>query len=87
MLIIGIVRAWELVGDRATGIIASIAVLTGHGHNPGAPLPASALPDPAGTEGQATPDRRPSPGQTTPGVNAAAARTASKTASMPAPSR
>lgn len=29
-LIIGIARAWELVGDRATGIIASIAVLTGH---------------------------------------------------------
>lgn len=30
LLIIGIARAWELVGDRDTGIIASIAVLSGH---------------------------------------------------------
>jgi hypothetical protein len=29
-LLTGIARAWELVGDRDTGIIASIAVLTGH---------------------------------------------------------
>jgi len=29
-LIVGIARAWELVGDRETGIVASIAVLTGH---------------------------------------------------------
>ncbi len=29
-LLIGIARAWELVGDRDTGIISSIAVLTGH---------------------------------------------------------
>jgi hypothetical protein len=29
-LIVGIARAWELVGDRDTGIIASIAVLSGH---------------------------------------------------------
>ncbi len=29
-LIVGIARAWELVGDRDTGIIASIAVLAGH---------------------------------------------------------
>jgi hypothetical protein len=29
LLIIGVARAWELVGDRDTGIIASIAVLTG----------------------------------------------------------
>jgi hypothetical protein len=29
-LILGIARAWELVGDRDTGILASIAVLTGH---------------------------------------------------------
>lgn len=26
-LIVGVARAWELVGDRDTGIIASIAVL------------------------------------------------------------
>jgi hypothetical protein len=30
LLIIGVARAWELVGDRDTGIIASVAVLTGH---------------------------------------------------------
>jgi hypothetical protein len=35
LLIIGIARAWELVGDRDTGIIASIAVLSGRdpGHD------------------------------------------------------
>lgn len=31
-LLVGVARAWELVGDRDTGIIASIAVLTGHEH-------------------------------------------------------
>lgn len=36
-LLVGIARAWELVGDRDTGIIASIAVLTHHGP----PRPAS----------------------------------------------
>jgi hypothetical protein len=30
MLLIGIARAWEMVGDRGTGIVESIAVLTGH---------------------------------------------------------
>jgi hypothetical protein len=29
-LILGVSRAWELVGDRDTGIRASVAVLTGH---------------------------------------------------------
>ncbi len=29
-LIIGIARAWELVNDRETGIVSSLAVLTGH---------------------------------------------------------
>lgn len=29
-LVVGIARAWELVGDRDTGLSASIAVLTGH---------------------------------------------------------
>lgn len=29
-LIIGISRAWELIGDRDTGLAASIAVLRGH---------------------------------------------------------
>ncbi len=50
LLIIGILRAWELVGDRETGLIASIAVLTGHDRNPDGPYPASVLPDPAETE-------------------------------------
>jgi hypothetical protein len=49
LLIIGIVRAWELVGDRSTGILSSIAVLAGHDHNPDGPPPAPALPDPAQT--------------------------------------
>jgi len=30
-LIVGVSRAWELVGDIDTGLTASIAVLTGHG--------------------------------------------------------
>ena len=30
LLMIGIARAWELVGDRGTGPLASIALLTGH---------------------------------------------------------
>jgi hypothetical protein len=50
LLVIGIARAWELVGDRDTSVIASIAVLTGHDRNPDGALPASALPDPAETE-------------------------------------
>jgi len=37
LLLIGIARAWELVGDRDTGIIASIAVLTGHDPSPDGP--------------------------------------------------
>jgi len=45
LLIIGIARAWELIGDRATGVIASIAVLTGHGPNPDG-LPAPVLSEP-----------------------------------------
>ena len=36
LLLIGVARAWELVGDRDTGIIASIAVLAGrHGDRGG----------------------------------------------------
>lgn len=31
LLLIGVARAWELVGDRDTGILASIAVLAGRG--------------------------------------------------------
>jgi hypothetical protein len=35
LLLVGIARAWELVGDRDTGIVASIAVLAGHDRHPG----------------------------------------------------
>lgn len=60
-LIVGIARAWELVGDRDTGLSASIAVLTGHarsfrpddesGPEPAedGPEPAEAEPEPAAT--------------------------------------
>jgi hypothetical protein len=34
LLLVGIARAWELVGDRSTGPMASIAVLTGHDAHP-----------------------------------------------------
>ena len=48
LLIIGIARAWELVGDRDTGIIASIAVLSGHDRSHDGPF-TGALPKPATT--------------------------------------
>jgi hypothetical protein len=35
LLVIGVVRAWELVGDRDAGIIASLAVLVGREREPG----------------------------------------------------
>ncbi len=48
LLIIGIVRAWELVADRPTGIISSIAVLAGQ--TPATMTSfAGALPNPATT--------------------------------------
>jgi hypothetical protein len=34
LLLIGIARAWELVGDRDTGILSSLAVLVGHNPAP-----------------------------------------------------
>jgi hypothetical protein len=60
-LIVGIARAWELVGDRDTGLSASIAILTGHEHSfgvedelePAASAPAGSEPagsEPAGSE-------------------------------------
>lgn len=54
-LIVGVSRAWELVGDRDTGLRASIAVLTGHDQSRDGPAgadPAEAAPDPA----EPTPD-------------------------------
>ena len=45
MLLIGIARAWELVGDRDTGILSSLAVLVGRSSAPddsgGPPRPTS----------------------------------------------
>lgn len=41
LLIIGIARAWELVGDRHTGILSSIAVLSGHDPSPDGPFAAA----------------------------------------------
>ena len=49
-LIVGVARAWELVGDRDTGILASLAVLTGHeptADTPRAPAGAAAPQPPA----------------------------------------
>ncbi len=37
LLLIGIARAWELVGNRDTGVLASLAVLTGLDHGPAEP--------------------------------------------------
>lgn len=51
MLLIGIARAWELVGDRDTGILSSLAVLVGHSSAPddaaGRPRQNLTTPDPA----------------------------------------
>ena len=38
LLLVGIARAWELVGNRDTGIFASIVVLTGLDHRPAKPV-------------------------------------------------
>lgn len=47
-LFVGIARAWELVGDRDTGIRASIAVLAGRIPSPErTPAPGTAAPEPA----------------------------------------
>ena len=43
-LVIGVERAWELVGDRDTGILASIAVLAGREDQPAPPSPTAAEP-------------------------------------------
>jgi hypothetical protein len=37
LLLIGIARAWELFGNRDTGVLSSIAVLTGRDQSPAAP--------------------------------------------------
>jgi hypothetical protein len=40
LAIVGVARAWELVGDRDTGILSSIAVLSGREGHLGEPLDA-----------------------------------------------
>jgi hypothetical protein len=55
LLLIGIARAWELVRDKDTSIIGSIAVLTGHDRDPDTPLPVSVPPDLAKTTGAGDP--------------------------------
>jgi hypothetical protein len=52
MLLIGIARAWELVGDRDTGILSSLAVLVGHSS---APDDSVGPPGPPGPSSRATP--------------------------------
>ena len=34
-LLVGVARAWKLVGERGTGLFSSVAELTGHRHFPG----------------------------------------------------
>jgi hypothetical protein len=49
-IIVGIARAWEFVGERNTGLLTSIAVLTGHAPGPGgASVPEAAAPPEPGT--------------------------------------
>jgi hypothetical protein len=67
-LIIGVARAWELVGDRDTGIFSSIAVLVGHEHSLGENLEPCELADPA-RAAVAEPNTEPSTGPNT-GPNA-----------------
>ena len=53
-LLIGIARSWELVGDRDTGIISSIAALAGHDRHLGGSVagPADVPPDDPGDAGE-----------------------------------
>ena len=47
-VLVGIARAWEIVGDRDTGVLASLAVLTGRTAADGA---LAATPEPSGAPG------------------------------------
>jgi hypothetical protein len=64
LLLIGVARAWELVGDRGTGPITSIAVLTGHDRNPDGPSIVR-VPEPAEATGAGDPGPLIPIGQTT----------------------
>ena len=52
LLLIGIARAWELVGNRDTGILASLAVLAGLDHSPAEPAGLADHDDADGSAGQ-----------------------------------
>jgi hypothetical protein len=55
-LLIGVARSWELVGDRDTGITASILALTGHDRHLGGSVggPADVPPDAEAAPGETT---------------------------------
>ena len=67
-LLIGIGRSWELVGDRDTGIVSSLAALAGHDRHLGGSVagPAEVPPDEPGVAGEpaapAAPAEHPAPG-------------------------
>jgi hypothetical protein len=50
-LLVGITRAWELVSDRDTGVVGSIAVLTGHTQSTEGTAPPGATAGPVGGTG------------------------------------
>jgi len=56
-LLIGVARSWELVGDRDTGIVSSIAALAGHDRHLGGSVagPADVPPDDPGDAGEPAP--------------------------------
>jgi hypothetical protein len=59
-IIVGIARAWELVGERNAGVLSSLAVLTGHRPgSDGAPgADADASPEPGAAPGRERGDRQ-----------------------------
>ena len=67
-LIIGIARSWELVGDRDTGIMASIAALAGREHplSEKVALPVGLRELPAGDAPDRTPGLAPPPAERPP---------------------
>ena len=62
-LIVGVARAWELVGDRDTGIFSSIAVLVGREHSLGETSEPDGLAAPAKAAVAAPNARTNAPGQ------------------------
>jgi len=62
-LLMGIGRAWELVSDRETGVLSSIAVLAGHAPDNQGPAAPGSAPGPAarGMGGEGGPQQAPEP--------------------------